>query len=1323
MNRDILTGSEGVVYAYGQLSSATVTSTVTLNTAGGDALTDGTAAGLDFSNVGGTGVIEGEVFILIDPTAVVAADRVREYTAVSEVNPNQWIVTPAPPTKSNAFWVIRGRNKGKLLLSDIPGGILVPTTTHGEIEVANNQVHIGGMVDVFIKAGTPQEKSVIMDSVKDAEPKHFGVDLESFGGATANEEFMRFTDVGDGVWYSLAADAAADELLVLLDIVDGPTSRSILRWQPTEDDIGRYIQLYDDPGSMVSYEPLNQVLLKILEVKGNEVGGIGGSQRVCRLKVEALDYHYNTPQAFSITPVATHQAGYRLWEKVDIRDRVRDRALPVADFSAAGIDAKIGDSVVIESGSDAGTYTVRRVLTHTDPGAGTNRDSLVLDRPLLTATPPPSGQGDGSGLRYRLVDNLQVDLIDPKVQKIPLGAIFDGSDLNTVAGSTGISVGSNTNFLLAGVEAGDTLEILEGTDEGKKLVFDTVAGTTATLTTPVPTTASSLTFAVYRELTAIDRPLVRVKDIEVLDSSSQPTGNTVPYGDAVDCRVLGTLANRADGITVESYSGQTTTGTNVFGDLQADFNAEGVTPGHRLEILEGKDAGEYEIVQVDPNGMALSLKLAADGGSDFIATETSLHYRVGQTSAGLARVYFKDPTSVEILTGLGTGSSRIRYTADNGDTKDFRFSEVSGSPLFPMDPTEDPRDLRLVKSWRDNLAYSTLEITQSATPISPNAFDLELEVGDVVEVHEAIEFMNPTSGSVRRVDNVLGEVAGLHTVTGSNQVTLPDNSLIDFTKMGPSLDLVGQTLYIEDGPDTGKYLVEKVVDNHTLKLSSVMTTTTYPIKKFELGSTPFVAADRDSILVQAANGVWLGDTNLGAPLVGEWITIFEAQNPAHEGQWEIEALDLAQNPPRVRLKSMATSLGNTAIPVPGGEVDWTGTFSWILTEANSINGTIDQHFRVYNSIATDVQITDVATTGTDTVAYQPTGDVDTGALDEFKDNTTPFPIAGAGAVAPGAKLEVLEGINKGIYFVESVISANKLKLRDPLPASTAQTALEKYRIWPGIHGPKRMITVTGYQGGDGLLTPGAKMPYRIRRPNVHRVHSTAMEDQADSGLYYFDLSIESLGPGDDRNLVEDSRLEIISGMSVDGYTYTVGNNTLTFSPSEQVTMNFSRRFLPPGGSGLPSSFLEINGQSLKLTYDSSTAAGIVHDLLTSDLERPVNANPLGRHMLPSYVYTTLRYSGGSSVSVTGPELAEYINALGPLDVLEISDLEAILTRRGASYIQHPIVLVSLTHDIDRKLIVERSNDQVGGLVVPFNGTARISAFFASLDEGLVIVRS
>jgi hypothetical protein len=180
---------------------------------------------------------------------------------------------------------------------------------------------------------------------------------------------------------------------------------------------------------------------------------------------------------------------------------VRDRGLPQVNFNGDGdgVGSEVGDSIVIETGPDAGIYSIRRILTSVG-----EHDTLVLDRDL---TEHYNTQWHRSGQRVCatvLDDELQINLVEPRVVKIPLGGIFNGEDLQTVAANPIASV-TGTNFLLAGTEVGDTLEILEGVNARQ---YEVTGVTTTTITlNPAPvSTGFNLQFSVYRAFAGVQRP-------------------------------------------------------------------------------------------------------------------------------------------------------------------------------------------------------------------------------------------------------------------------------------------------------------------------------------------------------------------------------------------------------------------------------------------------------------------------------------------------------------------------------------------------------------------------------------------------------------------------------------------------------------------------------------------------------------------------------------------------------------------------------------------------------------------------------------------------
>lgn len=1284
MERDII--EAGVKYeTYGQFTADGVNGSTLLTAPAASDVTDGDPAHEGFIDVGAA-VGDKIVFYRRIP----AVEKI-EYTVTRVINATQIQVEPALTAviaDTDGTFSLQ-RQDSTVVLSDIPGGILVPDTVNGTVTLNSNEIHIGGMYDVFVRAGFPQERSTTLETIRDAEPLHFGVDLESF-------------DEGDDRFVSLFYRSTAAYVETNGDnfVFVQERSSTELFWWPESSDVDRYIQLVS--GSLVH-------IFKITSIDERVWYGAPLNQYAWKVSFDDSS-DYAKKEAGGVAAGGTEPAAgtyaWRLMERISINNIVRDRDNsrdPAgADFDALGVE--IGDSVVIETGDDADIYTIRQILTSLD-----TNDSLVLSRELTTKV-KPSGEGDGSGLRYRVADELDVDLVEPKTTKLPLGNVFPGGDLNAFAGSLTVTAGSTTDFSLAGIIAGDTLRILEGDNAGD-YVIEGVTSSALTVDTAMPSTAFNQSYQVFTSYTPIERPLVRVRNIELLDSSLQPTGITVPYGDVIDARLTGTLSNRAQGVLVEEYTGQTKYGGNVeqFRDINVNWAARGVTPGSRLVVYDEENQGEYIITAVDsPSSGILTIVPEADGGTDFITEKSSVHYHVGVASTGYVRLYFLEPTSVQLRTGID--GARLNY--EEGDlVNEFIFSEVDGYTVLPAGGSEDdnPRDIKVVNSISiPGPAYRTiLEFTDTN---NPDMYDLEVEVGDVIEVNEQIYWRDVSGDSL--VDEGSGGItiwSGfplIHTVAGSNIVKVSPTSNVSFDQM----DILGHLFYIDEGPDEGIYTIEEQLGAdvngfyHELRLSAPMTATTETIRGYDLNTPGNGNLFDDGGVAKLVDA--LNNPGASQAEAGQYITIYEVTDDDHQavaGTWEISEVVSASE---VKL---------TGCPVASFAASSTGTgkFRWFRTVEQDDVGHL---FRIYNAAPTQVQVIEVAAAEDEKVSG--VGDIVLSGPDVVRVNGSFVD------VEVGDQIEITyspSGVNTEVRTITAVDAGDTYVLvatTDPFPNVEASVS---YRVWGGIRGSRRMVTVEGYQGSDGRIDYGVMMPYAIRRGGIYRISSTEMEDNFDGSLYYTDVQVESLGSGDSLNLLEDTRMIVASGISVDGYTYSVENNVLTFSPYEQVNLRFDRRFLPVGNSDLPENLAEVSGRNLSINYDLSSTARVVDDLLRSESERAVNANPIARHFLPAYLLTTLTYRGGSSANLVGDEIENYVNSLGGSE-LEVSDLERLITRRGANSVEHPIELVTVTHDLNRRLVVDRSDNSLGVGEVPYEGTARITSFFAYLNEGLYVIK-
>ena len=169
--------------------------------------------------------------------------------------------------------------------------------------------------------------------------------------------------------------------------------------------------------------------------------------------------------------------------------------------------------------TNLGVYRVVRVLQ-------------ALGQPAqlqVEPTPPVLDGGTGKRYRWRLFDEVNVDLVDPKETRT------SGADLNTVQNSNLVDTVSATNFYELGVSQGDILRILDGPDAGDFEV-EAVIVTQLRLDSLLSNTTSGLQYTIFRKNAegGIERPLIRVTQVELLDSSLQPLGSFVPYAKPID---------------------------------------------------------------------------------------------------------------------------------------------------------------------------------------------------------------------------------------------------------------------------------------------------------------------------------------------------------------------------------------------------------------------------------------------------------------------------------------------------------------------------------------------------------------------------------------------------------------------------------------------------------------------------------------------------------------------------------------------------------------------------------------------------------------------
>jgi hypothetical protein len=312
--------------------------------------------------------------------------------------------------RTNLSWTVRKR---ELTLSGIPGGILFPDSPAGTITIPDDEVHVGGATDIHIRGAAPDETTLLLDSVSDDEPElsgtSFGFDSDTTKGSLVNYTLGVTYTVGDGT-YAILQRAATD--LLSLQVMEGPNA-------------GVYR------------------VLKVVQVLG-------------------------------ASPVFT----------------------------------------------------------------------------LSPAFPTPSA----SPARWKLFDVVNIDLTDIKE------TLVTGSDLITAQHSDVVKTVGGTDFDSLGVAKGYVLRILSGDDVGDYTITEAPLVPNfqqLRLDSKLTASLSGVQYTVFRPNTAgnLQPPLIRIKSVDLLDSSNQPLGSKVPYAKPVDIQTRA-FQNPARGVkrTFEALS-------------------------------------------------------------------------------------------------------------------------------------------------------------------------------------------------------------------------------------------------------------------------------------------------------------------------------------------------------------------------------------------------------------------------------------------------------------------------------------------------------------------------------------------------------------------------------------------------------------------------------------------------------------------------------------------------------------------------------------------------------------------------------------------------
>lgn len=818
-------------------------------------------------------------------------------------------------------------------------------------------------------------------------------------------------------------------------------------------------------------------------------------------------------------------------------------------------DIAPGMSLLLEEGADAGSYLIIGV---------TAPDEVRL---ATTMT------GTQANLSYRVIDEIDVELTDPKTIKV------EGDDLLTSAGSAFVNTSGGTNFLDVNVQSGDVLEVIADLGGGEFTITD--VGALYLKVNPVlPRTITGAAYKVFTRSEAVRGPVVRVRSIELVDGTGAPTGTTIPYRDPV-LVLSNAFQNEGSGYPFDN-------------NVRAGLVSTGVSSVTGFVGIGGQSLN-LDIYDPDDvwGGVSASISITFSAGPDLTAAQvvTEINASVSFAAQGVraTEITYKSLRYVGFVA-----TQHVRVTGGTALSMLGMSVGDSNSDIVSMDAADTLQDSKVRRT-------------------------------------DLVEFLSGNNvGTVGRVIQDPDSTTGI-AVLGTGPLG-PEGS----TRLYYNLSL---------RPDVG------------------------------------VRARAGRPSVGSARVFFL------APTSAE----FDFRTTQFSAEFGGLVRGYIPDPENTRTVLPAYPNSDTLVA--------TGT-TGIQTLSDTSQNYLLQ--RVQPGDVVEILYRPITGTAPLSAVVATLGLVLTIKLgtDPFVVISFPFATMPRQDVADYINAQLGEDI-ASLSGTNALVLKSSLRIEIDSVASAAALTAFSISTYTSDH-PERgeyivldvAETVLTISPDTPLLGAVSESHYRIKR-YVQRISSTEMNLNLDaSGLYYADVQMVSLAPGDTFNIPSGVEM-LVAGHRSDGYRLSTDNEATSYSRAEVLRAQISPSMLLVGSSDSPEEYVQLPQQSVLVTYDRSQIADDAQSFCDSDFQRVVCEEILVRHLLPHYVSLTWSYAGGSSEPEMLRGITELLDELEPDDEFEVGDLIDVLRRKGATSVYTPDssatsgraapMMVVVHHGIDRKI--------------------------------------
>lgn len=594
----------------------------------------------------------------------------------------------APST--GCAWALR---QLELTLANIPGGIIFPDSDNGTVSITPDTVHIGGCTDILVRGADFDSGTLVIDTLTDDDPLLEGTlcDVSGGAGTAVLNDFNLGTnyEVGDDTFVALDTARLDQFTFVILDGVAAGVFRVLNVVQATHD---APVLTLDppplSPSGAFHWRLLDDIDVNLVEPKETRISAATG---------------------------------------VAVQDQFFFTTDPTIDFDNIGVS--VGDILRVLNGSVAGDYTVEEIPAPLFT-------QLRLDKPFAATQTGVSftifRRNIAGGVLRPLIRITSIDLLDstgqPVGTTIPYAKAVDvqstafqnpgvGDKVDTTNGFLGLVsiVAPSSGFNFGG--GGSISMTWDGLTTGP-LTVNFPAGLT------LPLDARDLFNAASQTLVGQDICQVIFFNAQYylgfiplgpnMRTTAPSTGHTVLFGD--------------NGVrtTRDVRSSDVPNWTAITPTLDADLDV--------VWVVDGFQVGFYSNLQMNYNSGSLGVSTSLRVSNDF-APEVFRNIHVGARSLGSARMFFLEPTSVEL-----------------DQTSTFQIEDADGAPLvFQPDPT---LEFQRIPALPNGDKPTNAVTTAAGNTIQSTGIDFvkqAIRAGDIT----TIDFV-PLTGDVTLTDPVAG---------------------------------------------------------------------------------------------------------------------------------------------------------------------------------------------------------------------------------------------------------------------------------------------------------------------------------------------------------------------------------------------------------------------------------------------------------------------------------------------------------------------------------------------------------------------------------------